>query len=899
MYNFYNIGIFKCLYITEPGGLNMKFIYNLRLRAKLIMAFAIMSIFIIGIGVVSVSNIKKVNNNNKYIFERNSRVIEDVSRFKSNLIQINLDIYKVMDEQNADKVEELTSEIDNLRRQDDLFLEDYEKNIIDNQDRKKFDSLKSVLSEYREKREKLLQYIYQSNYADARKSYNDLNVVSDKIVKDTDNYITFNLLLANKLVEDSQSLYKDTVSETIVIGLVGFLISVLVGYFIAYRLSGKIEKILNFSNSLSSGDLEHKISMKSNDEIGALAIALNKAADKRKEYEEQLMSSYEELEASYEEVTALEQEVREKYNDLEASFEEITALEQELREKYTEISINEEKLRNNEEWYKLITEASYDALWDWHIKEDKMYFSDRWYKILGYTREESKDIDWTSLIDSEDYERIKETIKRSWDTKDTVFSVEYRIKDINGIYTWMQTIGKTLFDANGQPYRLAGSHKNINDIKEYQHRLEYIAYHDYLTDLPNRQYMHKVASDYFCKSNSINGTKGAVIFVDIDNFKYINDTLGHNFGDFLICAISDRLNRIKKQGDILIRLGGDEFVILVNNINDRQEAEAFCKKILSSFDASFNINNNFLQVTSSIGISMFPEDGEVIDELLTKSDIAMFKSKGLGRNNYTFFHSGMNDKVIQRMEIERYLRSALDKNEFILYYQPQVDAESGAICSFEALIRWNSPELGFVPPDRFITLAEENHKIIDIGNWVLKSACEFIKEVHTNGYNQCYISINVSVIQLMQSDFVDNVIKIVNDITIDPNYIELEITESIFIESYESICEKLNKLREIGIKIALDDFGKGYSSLSYLKQLPISTLKIDKTFIDDVLEDNKISLVENIIDIGHKMNLNVVAEGVETKEQLTYLNEHRCDRIQGYYFSRPVPHREAMNLLAK
>ncbi|GFZ31028.1 hypothetical protein CSC2_15540 [Clostridium zeae] len=875
----------------------MNFMYRLRMRSKLIIAFTVISLFSGVIGVVALKNIKDLNNNSSIMHERNSRVIKDITLFKSNLVQINLDIYMIIDKKNSDKVKTLVDEINSLKYQDDELLADYEKHIVDTDDRKLFGELKNILSVYREYRERLLAYIDEENYDKAWTIYNDLEIISDNIVKNTENYIEFNSRVAEKYDNYNKQLYHDTIISTITIGVLGFIISILLGYFIAYRISGKIKIILDFAKSLTEGNLEHKITMKSRDEIGQLAIALNKAADKRKEYEENLMSSYEELEASYEEVRALEQELREKYNDLEASFEEITALEQELREKYTEISINEELLRNNEEWYKLITEASYDALWDWSIKEGKMFFSDQWYKILGYDKEKTKNIDWTTLVNEEDLERLQNVIKENWENKSSVFTIEYRIKDVNGIYTWMQTIGKTLFNSEGKPYRLAGSHKNITDIKEYQHRLEYIAYHDYLTDLPNRQYMHKVAEKYFGKKDGCERSKSALIFVDIDNFKYINDTLGHNFGDFLICAIADRLDRIKGSEDLLIRLGGDEFVIILNSIEDIEQVEDFCNAMLACFESSFNVDNNYLQVTSSIGIAIYPEDGKGIDDLLTKADIAMYKSKSLGKNNYTFFHSGMNDKVIERMEIERYLRNALDKNEFVLYYQPQVDANTGMICSFEALIRWNSPELGFVPPDRFITLAEENHKIIDIGNWVLRSACEFIKEVHTNGHDKCYISINVSVIQLMQSDFVDNVLKIINDITIDPNCIELEITESIFIETYDSISDKLNRLREIGIKIALDDFGKGYSSLSYLKQLPISTLKIDKTFIDDVAEEHKVSLVENIIDIGHKMNLKVVAEGVETEEQLDYLNKYSCDRIQGYYFSRPVPQREAISLL--
>ncbi|KOA19374.1 cyclic di-GMP phosphodiesterase Gmr [Clostridium homopropionicum DSM 5847] len=590
-----------------------------------------------------------------------------------------------------------------------------------------------------------------------------------------------------------------------------------------------------------------------------------------------------------------EEKLETSYKDLEASFEEISSLEEELREKYEELSLSEANLRKSKEFYQLITEASYDAIWDWDIIDNKSYFSDRWYEFLGYDEEEERNpLVWRDLIHLDDVQKVNDTILNHWKNKTELFKIEYRIRAVNGEYIWIQSVGKTLFDREGKPYRLVGSHKDITEIKRYQEKLENLAYTDYLTKLPNREYMYNKIKNDFVIKNGINELR-ALFHIDVDNFKYLNDTMGHAFGDSFIVAISERLKTLVDEDKCLIRVGGDSFIFCIKNISNCDEIENFAKGIMNLINQPFDIKESIIQMTISIGIAVWPKNGISMDELLKKADLAMYSAKGSGKNRYTFFDEIMDKELIERVKIEKHLRNAIENDEFELYYQPQVDINLERTVGFEALIRWNSPELGFVSPLRFIKIAEENHMIIEIGTWVLETACNFIKEIHNQGNKDCCISVNVSVLQLIQQDFVQSVLNILEEVELNPQYLVIEITESICIEYYESICEKLNRLRAEGIKVALDDFGKGYSSLSYLKQLPIDMLKIDKSFIDDLEDKEGKSLVENIIMIGHKMGYSIVAEGVETNKQNEYLKEFSCDKVQGFYFSKPVPREEALN----
>ncbi|WP_233277597.1 putative bifunctional diguanylate cyclase/phosphodiesterase [Paenibacillus durus] len=435
--------------------------------------------------------------------------------------------------------------------------------------------------------------------------------------------------------------------------------------------------------------------------------------------------------------------------------------------------------------------------------------------------------------------------------------------------------------------------ENQRKLSESEEKMQHLAYHDVLTDLPNKLDLYENAANILADSN---GT-AALMFVDIDNFKYINDTMGHGFGDRLIVNASERLLSIVGNQGVIYRFGGDEFIILLHSLKDKADADMMAARILAGLKEAVVIDNSLLHISSSIGISLYPDHGSDIMELVKRADIAMYKAKEAGKGNFVVFDNPLNDTFTERMNIEKLLYTAMEQNEFELFYQPQVDLALNKVTGLEALLRWNSPELGNVSPFKFIKVAEDSHLIIPLGSWVLRRACAFLKKLHEQGFGHLTMSVNISMLQLLQTDFNELVLGTLQSSGLKPGCLELEITESILIESYEHVSAKLNELRDKNI--ALDDFGTGYSSLSYLTHLPISTLKIDKSFIDSIPADtNHAILLEQMLMIGKRMKMCVIAEGVERSDQLTYLQEQGCDKIQGYLYSKPLAAKDMEQLLA-
>ncbi len=427
-------------------------------------------------------------------------------------------------------------------------------------------------------------------------------------------------------------------------------------------------------------------------------------------------------------------------------------------------------------------------------------------------------------------------------------------------------------------------------IRESRNELSVMVYYDALTGLSNRRKLNERLPE-FLKEESEQGK--ALFSLDVDNIKLVNDTMGHTFGDYLISKIANRLHENLQNSEEIYRLGGDEFLVLTHysRLSDIKDRAASINRL---FDAPFFIESVPVHSSVSIGISVHAMHGTDPVELLKFADIAMYQSKKEGKNRAVLFNINMMAPISERMRIGEKLHTALENNEFELFMQPQICPDNRKITSFEALIRWNNPVLGRVPPDIFIPVAEENHLILPIGEWVLREACRFIGRIHANGYPDIGVSVNISIIQLIQNSFPSIVLRILRETGLKPELLELELTETVLIESFLQVKQPLEHLRALGVGIALDDFGKGYSSLSYLEQLPINVLKIDKTFIDRIGEtDGDSSLTGNIVGIGKKLGLLVVAEGVETAGQLKYLTDQHCDKIQGWVFSKALPLDEA------
>lgn len=420
---------------------------------------------------------------------------------------------------------------------------------------------------------------------------------------------------------------------------------------------------------------------------------------------------------------------------------------------------------------------------------------------------------------------------------------------------------------------------------------------DPLTRLPNRYLLQKQLKEILINSQK-NDRVFAVLYMDLDRFKFVNDTLGHSYGDLLLQQASERLKNSIGDGHILARMGGDEFVCILRNLQNEADAEKIAKEIISDFSQPFSLHDIEIHISTSIGISLFPYDGDDGEILLTNADSAMYRAKKKGRNQYEKANVEANAGCFERLIIENELRKALEKNELSLNFQPQLDIKHEKIIGFEALLRWNHPDLGNIPPAEIIPIAEETGLILPIGDWVLKNACLKLKEWEKAGFHSLRIAVNLSAQQFLQKNMVKKIKAVINETSINPEYLELEITEGVVIHDVDSAISVLQQLKDIGIQISIDDFGTGYSSLNYLKKLPVNTLKIDRSFIFDIdTNPSSKALTSAITTMAHDLKLNVVAEGVETYKQLSYVKKSSCDVIQGYYFSRPLKSEHVIDFL--
>ncbi len=451
-------------------------------------------------------------------------------------------------------------------------------------------------------------------------------------------------------------------------------------------------------------------------------------------------------------------------------------------------------------------------------------------------------------------------------------------------------------------------HEIQDEIKKVRHRdqqlilkeeaLHHLAHHDPLTSLPNLLLFRDRFNQAIIKCKRLD--KGlALLFVDLDNFKEVNDSLGHSIGDRLLQVVADRLSTSVRSEDTVARLGGDEFIIIISDLNDAADAKRLAQKLLNSLKAPIKVNGYELNVTASIGISSYPNDGEIAEVLLRNADAAMYHAKESGRNTFEFYTAQLTEKAFDRVRTESALRKAIEQNQFIVYYQPQVDLASGRIIGSEALVRWQHPEYGVIPPIRFLPIAEETGQIVDIGKIVLRESCKQLVRLAEAGYPEFRMAVNLSTKQMGRGLIVNVVKEILQETGCNAKNLDLEITESTLVQSPEDTTAELNTLRALGISIAIDDFGTGYSSLSYLKRFPISKLKIDRSFVSEIpLNADDCAISKAIIALGKALGLVVIAEGVEEKEQADFLIQQGCEEAQGYYYSKPLSDSDLMQFLA-
>ena len=455
-------------------------------------------------------------------------------------------------------------------------------------------------------------------------------------------------------------------------------------------------------------------------------------------------------------------------------------------------------------------------------------------------------------------------------------------------------------DSDGNTIHYVSLFRDLTMIKHHEEKLKYQANYDALTGLPNRQLINDRLKMAIAHSHR-NGLPLGVLFVDLDDFKNINDSLGHYYGDLLLQEVARRLTKCCREEDSVARLGGDEFLLMAQSLRTEEPAAVrLAERIIESLKQPFLLKDKQVYVNASIGITIFPNDGNDVETLQKNADVAMYRAKSQGKNQFSLFTEELNHEVLRRIDLGNDLREALSREEFMVYYQPKVDLQTGVVSGMEALVRWNRLKKEMVSPIEFISLAEDLGVIYSLGQWVLSTACRQAREYSIACQRDFFVAVNLSVKQFCQDNLVEMIKETLYETGLSPNLLTLEITENIVITDIEATIEILNRLKELGVQVSIDDFGTGYSSLSYLKKLPLSELKIDKSFIDDTPDDAEASaIVKTVLSLARSLNLKTVAEGVETKEQLAFLRNEGCDQMQGYLFSKPLPASEMAALLMR
>lgn len=553
-----------------------------------------------------------------------------------------------------------------------------------------------------------------------------------------------------------------------------------------------------------------------------------------------------------------------------------------------------QKLMASELRYSLSADAVNDGLWDWDFVKNKVYYSSRWKEMIGYEPDEISDSpdEWFTRIHPDDIEAVSLNLRQVFNPgSNETFEIEYRFRHKNGNYIWVLSRGRPNRDDNGNILRTIGSHTDITSRRQAEEKLSFDALHDTLTGLANRALFNEKLNQIIKYAKKDPSLLFAVLFLDLDHFKDINDSMGHEAGDLVLKQFAQRVQSVLFDVDTLARLGGDEFVILLETLDSPQRPINVIRRIKDSINQPFNINVSKIYLTVSIGVVIATWEYNSSDEIMRDADIAMYHAKGKGRDTFEIFNNDMRARILNRLNLERELRQAIYNSEFFLEYQPITNLSTSTLLGFEALIRWNHPDRGVIPPAEFISLAEQTGLIIQIGEWVFRTACIQMKEweIKYPTTKQLTMSINVSGKQLNHARFYKTVAEILEEIDIKPNRINLEITETVILEDNPETHNALMSLSQQGFKLQLDDFGTGQSSLGYLQKYPLSDIKIDRTFVSHINQKREYGLINGIIQLAKALELNTIAEGIETKEQATALKSLKCDSGQGFGISTPAP----------
>ncbi|MBI1358182.1 MAG: EAL domain-containing protein [Acidobacteria bacterium] len=583
--------------------------------------------------------------------------------------------------------------------------------------------------------------------------------------------------------------------------------------------------------------------------------------------------------------------------------EEVSRLQAELEDTH-----QARLLRASEATRVLEKRGETEGLWDWDLRQDRMAFSPRWAKMLGYAHEEIGDSpeSWFNLIHPHDLGRTLDRLTDHLEGREPTFEAEHRIRSRDGGYCWVLNRGQALFGEGGKPERILGSQMHLGRLKSFESKLLHDATHDKLTGLPNRHYLLARLREEISRCHRNPNYGFAVMFMDLDGFKDINDSLGHIAGDRMLSLVGRRLSDAKRPEDTVARMGGDEFVVIVRNVLDEAEALVHAGRIQEVLGQPFQVGEQELVTGTSIGIALSASNLHRAEDLLRNADIAMYHAKSTHKGQIQLFDEEMHVRTRRLWSLQNDLRGAIERDELKLLYQPFISLDNNRICGAEALIRWERSDGELVSPSEFIPLAEEQGLIGAIGEWALRRACEQNKAWQDEGLRPIKISVNLSTKQLSNHEFASTVRRTLTESGLDPRWLQLELTESALMGSLDATPASLYSLFCMDIQLAIDDFGTGYSSLGYLRRLKFDTLKIDKSFVEDIASDRRAAaLARSIISMAHSLRMTSLAEGVETPEQLELLRAYGCGTIQGYLASRPLTAealaallRDDVNLLA-